>query len=180
MRNLSAGILFHRPAIPTIITEEWEDDAMTIRRGALRAAALAVPLALAACAGANVPADRAVEAQRSLVGLSKGMLLSCAGVPERQATADGREFFTYANSRIVTYPGAPIGYYGRPYWPYGWGWPGAYDDVRSYTCEATFTLRDGKVERLVYGGSSSLGECYGVVAGCLAQSAPADQAAPPK
>ncbi|HYH36749.1 MAG TPA: hypothetical protein VD860_00890, partial [Azospirillum sp.] len=44
----------------------------------------------------------------------------------------------------------------------------------STTCEATFTLRNGVVERLVYGGApggaGTLGQCYYVVGNCLAQT----------
>lgn len=126
--------------------------------------------ALAGCA--NGVSEAALSAQRSLIGLPKTELLACAGVPARQATADGLEFFTYSVGRIVSYPSPPFGY-GR--WGYGYGWPGYYgDDVRSYRCEATFTLRGGKVERLVYnGGEGGAGECYDIVQTCLAQTAKA-------
>ncbi|PWC56408.1 hypothetical protein [Azospirillum sp. TSO22-1] len=134
--------------------------------------ALAGVALLVACA--NPAADQALYAQSALVGMPKATLLSCAGVPDRQATADNQEFFTYRSGRITSYPGS-VGMWGGHWGPGwgGWGYP-VYDvDIRSTTCEATFTLRGGAVERLVYGGApggaSTLGQCYHVVGNCLAQ-----------
>lgn len=124
---------------------------------------------LAGCA--NPAADQAMVAQNALVGMPKQTLLSCAGVPERQAAAGDREFFTYRSNRLISYPawGGYGGYWG---YPYG-GWGGYGSDVTSVDCEATFTLHNGVVERIVYGGSSSggsrLGQCYAIVQNCLAQ-----------
>lgn len=134
--------------------------------------ALAGVALLVACA--NPAADQALFAQSALIGMPKATLLSCAGVPDRQATVDNLEFFTYRSGRISSYPGS-VGMWGGHWGPGwgGWGYP-AYDvDIRSTTCEATFTLRSGAVERLVYGGApggtSTLGQCYHVVGNCLAQ-----------
>ncbi|HEY0832613.1 MAG TPA: hypothetical protein VGE72_01785 [Azospirillum sp.] len=134
----------------------------------------AVAAGITACA--NPAADQAIVAQTALVGMPKATLLSCAGVPERQASADGREFFTYHTGRIVTFPATGSLYAGglRSGWGYGgwggWGWPAYTADVRNYTCEATFTLRGGVVERVVYGGGSDLGECHAIVQNCLTQT----------
>lgn len=143
------------------------------------AAVLGAGLLAASCA--NPAAERVATAQRTLVGLSKQQLLSCAGVPERQASADGFEYFTYTNSRIVSYPGSAFGgWYGGPWYPGyrhswsgwgGWGWPGYVgDEIRTYSCEATFTLKGGAVERIVYGGpgGGNATECYAIVQNCLA------------
>jgi hypothetical protein len=139
-------------------------------RTARRLTLAAIATAITACA--NPAADRAVTAQSALVGMPKSVLLSCAGVPERQAAADNREFFTYHTGRIVSYPATTGAFYPGPWrpWGYGWGWPAYTADVRSYACEATFTLRNGVVERVVYGGGSSLGECGAIVQNCLAQA----------
>lgn len=139
----------------------------------IRLALAASALTLGSCA--NPTAERAVDAQRALVGMPKGTLLSCAGVPERQASAEGREYFTYSNDRIVSFPSAH-GFYGGRWSRYGYGtmFP-VYDDVRSYSCEATFTLNGGVVERVVYGGAGSagdIGQCYSIVQNCLAQRPP--------
>jgi hypothetical protein len=67
-------------------------------------------------------------------------------------------------------PGRFYGYgYGYPY--YG-GYAPTYD-IRNYSCQATFTLRNGKVERLVYGGPEGIGpsqlaQCQTIVEACLA------------
>ncbi len=126
-----------------------------------------------AAACANPAADQAMYAQNALIGMPKQTLLSCAGVPERQATAGNLEYFTYRSGRLVSYPGwgGYGGYWGPgPYgYGYGYGWP---SDVTSVDCQATFTLRNGVVERVVYGGSSGgtsrLGQCYAIVQNCLA------------
>lgn len=144
--------------------------------------------AIGACA--NPAADRAMYAQSALVGMPKQTLLSCAGVPNRQATVGNLEYYTYNSSKLVSYPawGGYGGYWGAPY-GYGWGgWPGYYAaDVYSVDCEATFTLRNGTVERVVYGGASSgssrLGQCYAIVQNCLAQipqQAPSAPGQPPR
>ena len=143
---------------------------------------MSVPRILRAVAGvtlltacANPSADQALYAQAALVGMPKSTLLSCAGVPERQAAVENQEFYTYRNGRITTYPSSSLGFWGGRWGPgfgYGAGFP-LYDaDIRTTTCEATFTLRNGAVERLVYGGApgggSTLGQCYHVVENCLA------------
>ncbi|BAI75346.1 hypothetical protein AZL_c00530 (plasmid) [Azospirillum sp. B510] len=136
--------------------------------------ALAAVGALAGCA--NPAADGALAAQAALIGMPKETLLSCAGVPERRAAVDNREFFTYRSSRLVSYPSPPpVGYYGGWGWPYhGYGapWPSYGYEVDSFDCEATFSLRNGVVERVVYGGatggSAGLGQCYAIVQNCMA------------
>lgn len=145
-----------------------------VARKALGVAALTAAAALGGCA--NPAADEALVAQTALIGMPKATLLSCAGVPERQATVDNREFFTYRSSRIVSYPSTPpLGYYGGWGWPsygYGYGWPSYGYEVNSFDCEATFSLKNGVVERVVYGGASGgstrLGQCYAIVQNCMA------------
>ena len=131
---------------------------------------------LASCANPN--ADRAADARQVLVGMPKETLLSCAGVPERSTAVDNLEYFTYTSNRTVAYqsyapymgPGRFYGYgYGYPY--YG-GYVPTYD-LRNFSCQATFTLRNGVVERLVYGGPegtgpSQLAQCQTIIETCLA------------
>ena len=151
---------------------------LTVRRLGLGLGLAAVAAGITACA--NPAADQAIVARSALVGMQKSTLLSCAGVPERQAVADNREFFTYQTGRIVSYPVAASSLYAAPWRPWGfggWGWPAYASDVRSYACEATFTLRNGVVERVVYSGGSSLGECGAIVQNCLAQ---VPQSTPPR
>jgi hypothetical protein len=136
----------------------------------------AAAIALASCA--NPRADQALFAQQAFIGMPKQTLLSCAGVPERSTTIDNLEFFTYTSNRTVAYenyvpymgPGRFYGYgYGYPY--YG-GFAPTYD-LRNFSCQATFTLRNGVVEQLVYGdpeglGPSQLAQCQTIIESCLA------------
>lgn len=145
------------------------------------AAGIAALLALAGCA--NPQADSALAAHSLLIGMPKQTLMSCAGVPDRQAAVDNREFFTYRSQRIVSSPGLYAGGWGG-HWGPGWGWgagaPIYADDVRSYDCDATFTLHNGRVEQIVYGGGGSLTQCYAIVHNCLALvPPPAGASVPP-
>jgi len=126
-------------------------------------------LALAACA--NPLAERAVIAQQALRGMPKQALLACAGVPERSTQVDNIEYFTYVSRREEYAPGPSFGVFGGT-GGLGLGAQlplGGYDRGYTTTCEATFTLRNGVVEQLVYGGNSSerLGQCYRIVQNCL-------------
>lgn len=139
----------------------------------LSGAVLALPALLAGCA--NPAADQALFAQSALIGMPKDTLLSCAGVPDRQATVDNRDYFTYRSARIVSYPSPTLGLYGGgwgPHYGYGLGWPSYGSEVASFDCDATFSLRNGVVERVVYGGATGgaarLGQCYAIVQNCLA------------
>lgn len=131
----------------------------------------------AVLAGCATPAaDQALRGQAELVGMTKETLLSCAGVPERQAAAGGQEFYTYRSGRLISRPAPPMwGPWGYPYWGHpgwgygGWDWP--HNEVESVDCEATFSLRGGVVERVVYGGASrgsrQLGQCYAIIQNCI-------------
>ncbi len=143
-----------------------------------------VAASLTACA--NPMADQALFAQSALVGMPKATLLSCAGVPDRQAAVDNREFFTYRSARVVSYPSPSVGVYGGgwgPHYGYGLGYPAYGSEIASFDCDATFSLRNGVVERIVYGGTSGgaarLGQCYAIVQNCLALLSPAPTPASP-
>jgi hypothetical protein len=133
-------------------------------------------LLLSACA--NPRAEQALVARHALVGMPKQTLLSCAGVPERSATLDNIDYFTYTSRRTVAYSSPSVGFWGsrywHPRWGYGYGLGAPFDayDLRTYACDVTFTLRNGIVERVVYGGAvsgdSRLGQCYAIVENCLA------------
>lgn len=130
---------------------------------------------LAGCADSR--ADLALAAQSALIGMPKGTLLSCAGAPNRQIDSGGLEFLTYQAGAIDYYapPPPPVGYgWGYPGWPYRgldygpWDYyPPGPGDVVDNRCMATFTLRDGSVERLVYRASST-GACAAIVQNCMA------------
>jgi hypothetical protein len=130
----------------------------------LRIFAVLVPFLLTGCAVQR--AEVAARAQKNLVGMSKAELLSCAGVPLRQDRAEGLEFLTYAgggdvvSQAVVTQTSPSNGVASGK-------------SARRY-CEATFVLRDGRVERVNYqgrtGGLLTKGEqCAFIVESCLKQ-----------
>jgi hypothetical protein len=120
---------------------------------------LAMAGVLGACAYPGV--DQALEAQRTLIGLPKQILLSCAGPPDRQAVMGDLDYVTYQSRRAYSHPIS--GGYGRPY-------SGEY--IGAAVCEATFTMRNDVVERMVYrtasGGNWALSQCHSIVQNCLA------------
>lgn len=145
-------------------------------------AAGALVLGLGACA--NPQADQALFAQQAFVGMPAETLLSCAGVPARQASVDNLDYFTYTSERIVSrsIPSAGISPYWHPWygWRYAspfWGFGNDRTEVESRNCDATFTLKNGVVQQVVYnsasdGRSARLGQCYQIVENCLARIPP--------
>ncbi|MEC4595143.1 MULTISPECIES: hypothetical protein [Nitrospirillum] len=131
-------------------------------------------LAVAGCA-TNPDADQAAYAQRALIGMPKQTLLSCAGVPTRQTAVDNVEYFTYSSDSLQTRVGPSYwgGFGGGP-WHRGY-WGGADfgpTEVSARNCNATFTLKNGAVQQLVYGSSTDspagrLSQCYAIVQNCL-------------
>jgi hypothetical protein len=128
-----------------------------------RSLGVLVALAASGCA-VQQRAAVANKAQTQMVGMSKTELLSCAGVPVRQAQADDLEFFTYTgggDSTSVAYGGTTS---RRTTYAFG-------KRMQRY-CEVTFVLRAGVVERVNYngrtGGALSRGEqCAFVVENCV-------------
>jgi hypothetical protein len=130
---------------------------------------------LGACA--NPRAESAASAQQSLIGLPKSVLIQCAGAPAQSATADGVEVMTYTSTKLradLTHFGGPFGggYARSRFWGPGWG-GGFYEGgTESRSCSASFTIKDGKVAKVLYGsadsdGASRLDQCYAVVENCL-------------
>jgi hypothetical protein len=149
---------------------------------------LGIALALVGCA--NPAADAALTAQSALIGMPKQTLLSCAGVPARSTSVDNLDYYTYSTERVVSSPGPyyPGPFVGPPWyggWRYGgWGSPFdyPYTEINTYSCAATFTLKNGVVQQLVYGGAdpegAALSQCYAIVRNCLAL-VPPPQIRPP-
>jgi hypothetical protein len=130
------------------------------------AAALAITGGLAGC-GVTAVQETSLRAQYTLIGMPKAALLSCAGVPARQAAVGNEEFLTYVSRRVDAVTSG-MGWYGPPWHMYGWGGGPAATQVTD--CEATFTLRDGVVRRLVYGGDGANGvysQCAAIVQNCV-------------
>lgn len=106
-------------------------------------------------------ADIANRAKQSLVGMSRRDLLSCAGVPTRQATDGATEFLTYVGGGDSE---------GVAVMPSGSSVAVA-SSHRRY-CEATFVIENGAVTKVNYagrtGGTSTKGEqCYFIVEDCV-------------
>lgn len=158
------------------ITELSAAPASRIAR--LRGPGLAILAALTVSGCANRQADQALYAQDAFIGMPVQTLLACAGVPDQRASVDNLDFFTYTSERVTTSPVSTGFGFGRrsPWSGWGWGWgleTGVYGDTETRSCKATFTLKDGKVTQLVYGGSTGeaagrLPQCYTVVQNCLA------------
>lgn len=137
--------------------------------------AVALATGLAGCADPRVEA--ATQAQTSLVGLRKADLLSCAGAPTASMpSVPGEEVLTYESRNVSGYSSGPtfgLGVFGGGgNVGYGMGFPIGSTHVDDDNCRATFTIRNGVVARVVYGGSnpsqsSRLAQCYQIVENCL-------------
>ncbi len=128
-------------------------------------------LGLAACTDPRV--ERLAAAPDDLQGLTRAEVLSCAGVPEREAQEGPLTFLTYEASQIEQRERASLGVglgHGRGglRTGVGLGFPILVDSFER-RCEATFTLRDDKVERLVLTGSEHgrTGLCFSILEPCL-------------
>ena len=103
------------------------------------------------CSGCAIArANIADRAQTELIGMSKKYLFTCAGVPDRKTHADDLEFFTYT----------------------GGGKNVADNDTADPRyCEATFVLKDGKIQKINYsghkGGLTKWEQCSFIVKNCL-------------
>ncbi len=147
---------------------------MTVRRVGTVVAMGMAGVFLASCATGPDP-QIARRAQTEMVGMSKEQLLACAGVPARQAQADGREYYTYVSDpgvAISPLGGSSIGVGGFGGggssgvgvglgfgFPFGPSSPG--------TCEATFVLGPDGVQQVSYPGNASLSACTSIVQNCV-------------
>lgn len=136
-------------------------------------AAVVAMAALAGCAGGE-RVELARRAQTELIGMPRAALLSCAGVPTRQATADGNEYFTY-RSPVTSAGGGPStsvgigGGGGGVGVGVGLGIP-LFGGGGGRGCEATFTLSGDVVRRLVYPAGTDLDDCGALLRNCLPPS----------
>lgn len=127
---------------------------------------------LAACA-TGPGAEVAQRAQSELVGMPKDRLLSCAGVPARQASADGREYYTYVANPGGYGPASSVGIgagggsFGSGV-GLGLGFSLPIGGSTSSGCEATVVLgRGGVVEQVSYPAGVSLSACAPIVENCV-------------
>ncbi len=118
----------------------------------MRRIALLLLLPLAACAtGPSLQSRMA-----AYTGASAETLVHSLGVPDKQVTLKGVQYFAYSEHHTEITPGASYGFapfYGYPFYGsqfYGAGYGGAFfggspPEVDEYSCETTFMLRDDKV-----------------------------------
>ncbi|MBK1838539.1 hypothetical protein JHL17_14055 [Azospirillum sp. YIM B02556] len=134
-----------------------------IWRGGLLAA-----VAVLAGSCANPQADLALRAPAAMIGMSKGSLLSCAGVPERSAVSGDAEYLVYTRrqtlvDRDVDWEPSPwLGPRGPMLWQ-----PDVTTWSRTYSCEATVELRGGQVAAVRYNERRDPTLCYGIVGNCV-------------
>ncbi|AWU95257.1 hypothetical protein [Azospirillum ramasamyi] len=128
---------------------------------------------LAGCATGPDP-EVARRAQTTMIGMSKADLLACAGVPDRQASASGREYYTYVAPPTVAYsPGSSIGIGAGSFGSssgvgLGLGFGVPVGGGTSTGCEATVVLGPrGTVEQVSYPAGASLSACTPIVSNCV-------------
>jgi len=126
--------------------------------------ALAAILCLGGCA--NPRSEAAARAGTELVGMPKEMLYSCAGVPDRTQQVGDRERLTYV--RGTTYTHVETDYDDIFLGGRRWIRPQTSVHRQRFQCEATFTLRNGAVERLDYAEGRDLELCGTIVETCVA------------
>lgn len=136
----------------------------------LSVGAVVLGVMLAGCAE-GPKAQLAQRAQTTLVGMPKSQLLSCAGVPARQAAADAREYYTYVHGSGygVGGPSTSIGIGGGSGGVglgLGLGFPLFGGGSGGY-CEATFVLQSGVVQQVNYPAGSNLPDCGSIVQNCM-------------
>jgi hypothetical protein len=127
---------------------------------------LVAVLALGACA--NPQNEAALLAPQTLVGMPKGELLACAGVPQRTAAADGAEVLTYGREQVIVerdWDEDEFPWLG-PRGPMLWR-PEVSTWTRRYRCEATVTVRGGRVAELRYNADRDASLCYEILGNCL-------------
>jgi len=138
------------------------------RSGIGRWGGLLVAAALLTVSCANPQAESALRAPVTMLGMSKGDLLSCAGVPERSTTNGDTEYLTYIRQqtlvdRDVDWEPSPwLGPRGPLLWR-----PDVTTYVRSYRCEATVALRGGRIAEMRYNQDRDATLCYQIVGNCV-------------
>ncbi|MDB4985786.1 MAG: hypothetical protein JWN04_964 [Myxococcaceae bacterium] len=122
---------------------------------------LSVLIALSGCALHR--ARVAHKAERQLIGLSEEDLLQCAGAPAQEKRAGSLSFLTYHGGGDAVAVAQPFGQSQI-----------GIATIKHRYCDATFTLRNGRVAELHYrgrtGGLLTRDEqCAFVVDGCVAR-----------
>lgn len=125
---------------------------------------LIVPLLAATLLpGACAQRDSAVAegGQQRLVGLRSDDLRLCAGVPDRTATSDGGDFWTYDRAPPATGLSVPVPVMG-----------GSVNLSGANYCRVTFQLVEQRVTRIAFQAANDMplarnSACAPVIQGCL-------------
>jgi len=120
---------------------------------------LAALLLPGACAQRDSMA--ADDAQTRLIGLRGDDLRLCAGVPDRTATSDGGEFWTFDRAPPATGLSVPVPVMG-----------GAVNLTGANSCRVTFQLVEQRVTRIAFSAASDMpgarnSACAPVLQGCM-------------
>ncbi len=86
----------------------------------------------------------AQAAKVELIGMSKGELLSCAGVPDKAINSNGMEFFSYRSGGETSYSANTI---------YGYNATTFINSSHRF-CDITIALKDDKVQSVKYSGKT--------------------------
>lgn len=114
----------------------------------MRHAILALPVLLAACATAPED-DPNLQQAGSMIGRTESELIQALGVPNNAFQADGARFLRFDRRSQPTFSGLGTGIglgFGRG--GFGFGLGGSFYDptpLRTFVCETTYELRDGRV-----------------------------------
>ncbi len=112
----------------------------------MRRFVLLLPLLLAACQTGPSLQTRMI----SYMGASETNLVQALGVPDKQITVNGVSYLAYTRQRTQVTPT----YWGPVWGPYGGFYPAPVtSSVRVWTCETTFTVKDGKVVNVGFKGN---------------------------
>ncbi len=136
---------------------------VTVRRCGFLAA-----FAVLAASCANPQAELALRAPAAMVGMSKGDLLACAGVPERTASAGDAELLVYTRRQTLVdrdVDWEPNPWLG-PRGPFLWR-PDVTTYVRNYRCEATVVVRGDRIAEVRYNQDRDATLCYEIVGNCV-------------
>jgi len=112
----------------------------------MRRVVLVLPLLLAGCTqGPSLQSRMA-----AYIGAPEDKLVQALGVPDKHITVNGVQYLAYVQGHAQVMPSdfAMGGPYWGPYWGPHYGpyyYAGLPQDVQVWSCEITFTLKDGKV-----------------------------------
>jgi len=99
---------------------------------------------IALLVGCSTQRQQANQAKTDMVGMSKKDLFLCAGVPNRQEKVDDLEFLTYAGDEKNV--GGAVAVSSSM----------ALAVSHKKTCEATFVIKDDKIQQVNYKGVKSV------------------------